>query len=218
VGLFGRRSDDALTAFANEQIKAAVASTPTAGPTGSARPTDATGAPSTGPTAAGWAPLAATAVELYTAVRLASTRGDLSAVAGRIGPELQKSLVHQQETMAATGKRRITRIDEVTAEPFNGQPPGPDDRILVVRYRVQGGIGEAELGDDLEAQLQVLPTRGWLEIWRLARPEDAPPLASAATCSNCGAPSNGLAVCRYCGTSLVAPATDYAVQTIEWLA
>jgi hypothetical protein len=209
VSLFRGRANDSLTAFANEQIKAAS--------------TAAGGAPGTGSGPAGadnpaWAPLATVAVDLFTAVRTACTQGDLTSVSGRIGADLLKSLIHQQETMAAGGKRRVTRIDQVAAEAFNGQVPGPDDRMMIVKYRVSGGLGEATLGDDLQAQLAVLPGRSWIEIWRLARPEDAPALALVATCPNCGAPGNGLAACRYCSTSLTATATDYAVQTIEWLA
>jgi hypothetical protein len=209
VNLFRGRGNDALTAFANEQIQALAG---TAG--GSAR---ASG-PASGVDDAASTSLAAMAVELFTAVRRACTLGDLTPVADRIAPDLRKALIHQQETLAAAGNRRITRIDQVSAGAFNGQIPGPEDRMMVVRYKVSGGLGEAKLGDDLDAQLGVLPARTWVEIWRLARPADAPAVEPATTCPNCGAPSNGLAACRYCGTSLLATATDFAVESIEWLA
>ena len=210
MSLFRGRGNDALTAFANEQIKAVASSV--------ARPGGTSGGGTSGPDDPTWTPLGAMAVGVFTAVRAACTHGDLSTVSNQIGPDLLKSLIRQQDTMAAGGKRRVTRIDQVTAEGFNGNVPGPDDRMMVVKYRVSGGIGELRLGDDLDAQLAVLPTQSWVEIWRLARPEDAPAVVLAATCPNCGAPGNGLATCRYCGTNLTATATDWAVQTIEWLA
>jgi hypothetical protein len=209
MSLFRGRGDDALTAFANEQIQALASAVP-----GSAGPAGPAGVDGD----AAWTSVAAMAVDLFTAVRRASTLGDLGAVTDRIAPDLRKALIHQQETLAAAGNRRITRIDQVTAGAFNGQIPGAADRMMVVRYAVSGGLGVAPLGEDLDAQLAVLPARNWVEIWRLARPADAPAVESAVTCGNCGAPSNGLATCRYCGTSLLTPATDFAVQAIEWLA
>jgi hypothetical protein len=214
VSLFGGRGrgGDALTAFANEQIKAMADSTK-----GSA--TSAGGAGGAGGAGdAGWTSLAAVAVQLFTAVRRASTLGDLVPVQDRIAPDLRAALIRQQETMAAGGRRRVTRIDQVSAEAFNGQVPGPADRVMVVRYKVAGGLGEAVLGDDLDAQLAVLPSRTWVEIWRLSRPPDAPALEPVGTCPSCGAPSNGLATCHYCGTSLLTTPSDFAVASIEWLA
>jgi hypothetical protein len=204
VSLFRRDGNQALVAFANEQIKAAT----------EAR----SGVGASAADLVGWAPLGAMAEQLFTAVRRACTLGQLDATTTEVAPVLRVALIHQQETMAASGKRRVTRIDSVTSEPFGGQVFTAADRTVVVRFKVAGGLGEATLGDDLDAQLAVLPTRTWFEIWRLARPADASPVEPAATCSNCGAPSNGLTTCAYCGTSLVKPATDYAVNTIEWLA
>ena len=76
----------------------------------------------------------------------------------------------------------------------------------------------ASVANDLDAQLAVLPSRTWFEIWRLDRPAGAPPVEPAATCTNCGAPGNGLTSCRYCGTQLCQVPSDFAVGSIEWLA
>lgn len=213
MNLFGRRGDDALTAFATEQIKAAGGSGAPA-TAGSASGGSASGA------SAGteWAPIATMAEDLFTAVRRACTLGDLDPVAARIATALRTSLNRQQETMAVAGKRRVTRIDQVTAGPFGGQPASAEDRTIIVRYAVSGGLGEVTLGDDLDAALEVLPARTWFEIWRLSRPADAAPVEPAATCRNCGAPGNGLSTCKYCGTSLAQLPTDFAVESIEWLA
>jgi hypothetical protein len=204
VSLFRRGSNDAFTAFATDQIKAMTA----------ARSNTVT--PGAEPVA--WAPLGAVAERLFTDVRRACTLGQLDATTTQVALVLRTALIHQQETMAASGQRRVTRIDTVASEPFGGQAASAADRALVVRFTVTGGLGVATLGDDLDAQLEVLPTRTWFEIWRLARPADAAPVEPAAKCSNCGAPANGLTTCAYCGASLVSPATDYAVETIEWLA
>jgi hypothetical protein len=215
VSLFGGRGGDSLTAFANEQIKA-MADTAKGSATSAGGARGAGGAGGAGD--AGWTSLAAVAVQLFTAVRRASTLGDLVPVQDRIAPDLRAALIRQQETMAAGGRRRVTRIDQVSAEAFNGQVPGPADRVMVVRYKVAGGLGEGVLGDDLDAQLAVLPSRTWVEIWRLSRPPDAPALEPVGTCPSCGAPSNGLVTCHYCGTSLLTTPSDFAVASIEWLA
>ena len=216
--LFRRRGNDALAAFASEQIQAVAGTAQLAGTAGTAGTAGASASGSAAADDAAWTSSAAVAVQLFTAVRRACTLGDLTAVADRVAPDLRKALIHQQETMAAAGRRRVTRIDQVSAEAFNGQVPSPGDRTMIVRYQVCGGLGEAVLGDDLDGQLVVLPSRTWVEIWRLARPEDAPAVEPVGTCPSCGAPSNGLATCHYCGTSLLTTPSDFAVQSIEWLA
>ena len=207
MSLFNRRDQNALTAFAAEQIKAASAGV------GAGRPP---AAPSSDDPA--WVMVSAMAEKLFTDVRRACTVGDLGSVSGRIATDLVEALGHQQDTMAAQGRRRITRIDRVTAGPFGGQVPSAEDRAMVIRYAVTGGLGETPLGDDLDAQLAVLSSRTWFEIWRLDRPAGAPPVEPAATCTNCGAPGNGLTSCRYCGTKLCPVPSDFAVGSIEWLA
>lgn len=207
VSLFNRRDQTALTAFATEQVNAALAGDGASRPPAASSPDDP-----------GWVMVSAMAEQIFTDVRRACTVGDLGSVSGRIAADLAAALGRQQDTMAAQGQRRVTRIDSVTARPLGGQAPSAEDRTMVIRYAVTGGLGNAVLGDDLDAQLAVLPSRTWFEIWRLDRPAGAPPVEPAATCTNCGAPGNGLTTCRYCGTQLCQVPSDFAVGSIEWLA
>ena len=91
------------------------------------------------------------------------------------------------------------------------------DIVCVVRYDVDGRMGQVLLGADLpaETQLAALPTRHWYETWRFSRPAGAPTPPPATACPSCGAPASGESHCHYCNALLIDSTASFRIDSIE---
>lgn len=158
------------------------------------------------------------AQSVFLAVRAAINTGSLDAVTGRFAPALGAVMGNQLRYAVSTAHvQTMTSVDHVAASLRGVEALSSGDIVCVVRYDVDGRLGQVLLGADVspETQVAALPTRHWYETWRFSRPAGAPTPPPATACPSCGAPASGESHCHYCNTLLIDSTASFRIDSIE---
>ena len=157
------------------------------------------------------------AQSVFLTVRAAINTGSLDTVTGRFSPALCATIGNQLRYAVSTRVQTMTAVDHVAATLRGVEPLSTGDIVCVVRYDVDGRLGQVQLGADVppETQVAALPTRHWYETWRFSRPAGAPAPPPATACPSCGAPASGESHCHYCNTLLIDSTAAFRIDSIE---
>ncbi len=158
------------------------------------------------------------AQSVFLTVRAAMNTGSLDAVTGRFSPALCAVMGNQLRYAVSTAHvQTMTSVDHVAASLRGVEPLSTGDIVCVVRFDVDGRLGQVQLGADAppETQVAALPTRHWYETWRFSRPAGAPAPPPATACPSCGAPASGESHCHYCNTLLIDSTASFRIDSIE---
>src|SRR5450755_4027445 len=106
------------------------------------------------------------AQSVFLSVRAALNTGSLDAVTGRFSPALCAVMGNQLRYAVSTAHvQTMTSVDHVAASLRGVEALSTGDIVCVVRFDVDGRLGQVQLGADAppETQVAALPTRHWYE-------------------------------------------------------